>query len=232
MSKGTKDMSKIVIETRHLCKTYGTSEMPVEALKNIDLCIKKGEFISIMGPSGSGKSTLLYLLGCLDVPSSGDIWIDGKNLNGLSDYEQSKLRRQKMGFVFQFYNLLPNYSVEENILLPIVLDGKRMVDYRDKVTRILEIVGLTEKRKFTPRELSGGQQQRVSIARALINDPEIILADEPIGNLDSKTGTEIMELLKRLNEEQGHTVIQVTHSDYASTYGSGVIKLVDGSITT
>jgi len=181
-------------------------------LHEIDLTVTKGEFISIMGPSGCGKSTLLYLLGGLDTPSSGKILVKGKNIADMSDKEKSVMRRNNIGFVFQFYNLVHNLTVRENILLPIVMDGKRASDYKQKLDEILDIVGLTERADFTPRELSGGQQQRTAIARSLISDPELILADEPIGNLDSKSGTEIMELFRHINKEIGNTIVQVTHS--------------------
>ncbi|HYH04080.1 MAG TPA: ABC transporter ATP-binding protein, partial [Bacillota bacterium] len=189
-----------------------------------------GEFVSIMGPSGSGKSTLLYLLGGLDQPTTGSIKINGKELSGMKDREESILRRRDLGFVFQFYNLIPNLNVEENIMLPILLDGKVLKNEKQKLERILAEVGLTDRRYHTPRELSGGQQQRVAIARALVNEPDIILADEPIGNLDSKTGTEIMKLLQRINHEYGKTIVQVTHSGEAAQYGDRIIHVRDGKV--
>lgn len=219
-----------VIKTKGIYKNFKLGLAEVEVLKDINLNINKGEFVSIMGPSGSGKSTLLYLLGGLDKPTNGDIFVNGKELSVLKDKEESIMRRREMGFVFQFYNLIPNLTVEENILVPVLLDGKKVKDYKAKVDEILEIVGLSDRRKHTPRELSGGQQQRVAIARSLINDPDIILADEPIGNLDSKTGTEIMELLQKINVEQGKTVIQVTHSKEAACYGSRLVLMRDGMI--
>ncbi len=219
-----------VIETQDLCKSYALGDSTVEILKDINLEIKKGGFYSIMGPSGSGKSTLLYLLGGLDAPTSGTILINGKEINKMKDEEESKMRRRDIGFVFQFYNLIPNLNVEENIMLPILLDGKKMKAYQEDLEEILGIVGLTDRRKHTPRELSGGQQQRVAIARALINKPDIIFADEPIGNLDSKTGMEIMELLQRINREQNRTIIQVTHSKESAEYGTDLIKVRDGHI--
>jgi putative ABC transport system ATP-binding protein len=219
-----------VIETTNLYKSFKLGELEVEVLKDINLIIQKGEFVSIMGPSGSGKSTLLYLLGGLDKPSSGSLKINGKELAVMKDKEESIMRRRELGFVFQFYNLIPNLNVEENILLPILLDGKKMKDYQGDLDEILEIVGLSDRRKHTPRELSGGQQQRVAIARALINKPEVILADEPIGNLDSKTGMEIMELFKRINQEQGKTIVQVTHSEKSAEYGTRIIRLKDGRV--
>lgn len=219
-----------VIETTDLCKSYDLGDTTVDILKDINLEIKRGSFYSIMGPSGSGKSTLLYLLGGLDKPTEGSIKINGKELSTMKDEEESKMRRNDIGFVFQFYNLIPNLDVEENIMLPILLDGKKIKDYKESLDEILEIVGLTERRRHTPRELSGGQQQRVAIARALINKPDIIFADEPIGNLDSKTGIEIMKLLQKINIEQGKTIVQVTHSREAAEYGTDLIMVRDGRI--
>jgi putative ABC transport system ATP-binding protein len=219
-----------VISVRNLYKTYKMGDVGVEVLKNINLDIEDGSFYSIMGPSGSGKSTLLYLIGGLDKATSGSIKINGLELSSMNDSEESTMRRQKIGFVFQFYNLIPNLDIEENILLPILLDGKKAKDYRKKLDEILDTVGLSNRRKHTPRELSGGQQQRVAIARALINEPEIILADEPIGNLDSKSGTEIMELFRNINLQKKKTIIQVTHSLEAAGYGSDVINIKDGMV--
>ena len=219
-----------VIEVKNLFKSYGLGDGKVDILKDINVSIKKGEFVSIMGPSGSGKSTLLYLMGGLDKPSGGSVEIKGRDIANMKDDEESKVRCREIGFVFQFYNLIPNLTVEENIMLPILLDNKKEKDYRDSLDEIVEIVGLKERRKHTPRELSGGQQQRVAIARALINEPDIILADEPIGNLDSKTGIEIMELMQRINREKNKTIVQVTHSQESSTYGNRTIFLRDGEI--
>jgi putative ABC transport system ATP-binding protein len=223
-------LGEAVIETENLNKTYKLGTVEVEVLKDINLTIKRGEFVSIMGPSGSGKSTLLYLLGGLDKQTSGSVKIAGKELITMNDKAQSIMRRRDVGFVFQFYNLIPNLNVEENIMLPILLDGKKLKDYRERLENILGIVGLKDRRHHTPRELSGGQQQRVAIARALINEPDVILADEPIGNLDSKTGQEVMELLKRINLEQGKTIVQVTHSQDAASYGQRVIYVRDGKV--
>jgi putative ABC transport system ATP-binding protein len=219
-----------VIEAVDLCKSFQLGVDTVEILKDINVTIEKGEFVSIMGPSGSGKSTLLYLVGGLDKPTSGSIKINGKELSVMKDKEESIMRRRDVGFVFQFYNLIPNLNVEENVMLPILLDGKKMKDYKQSLDEILEIVGLCDRRRHTPRELSGGQQQRVAIARALINDPEIILADEPIGNLDSKTGNEVMALLQKINREKNKTIVQVTHSEEAAEYGNRVIRVRDGKV--
>jgi putative ABC transport system ATP-binding protein len=219
-----------LIETRNLEKTFylGTVEVPV--LKGVDLAIEEGEFFAVMGPSGSGKSTLLYLLGGLDAPTGGTILIGGREIHTLKDRDASILRRRDVGFVFQFYNLIPNLTVEENILLPVLLDGKVLKQEQERLEDILETVGLSDRRKHTPRELSGGQQQRVAIARALINRPEIILADEPTGNLDTKTGGEVMELLRRVNETYRRTIVMVTHSREAAGFAERIIHVRDGRI--
>ena len=183
-----------------------------------------------MGQSGSGKSTLLYILGGLDAPTSGHVLLNGTDISRFEDEKMSRIRRQKIGFVFQFYNLIPNLNVEENIMLPLLLDGKKMGGYKKQLDRILEIVGLSDRRKHKPRELSGGQQQRVAIARALIGNPEILFADEPTGNLDSKTGAEIMNLLREINQNSGQTIIMVTHSPDAAKNSSRVITVQDGMI--
>ena len=219
-----------IIETKNLNKTFKMGDLDIEVLKDINLGIESGEFVSIMGPSGSGKSTLLYLIGGLDKPTSGSVKIKGNELSEMKDKEQSIMRRRDIGFVFQFYNLIPNLSVEENVILPVLLDGKKLKDYRSKLDDILEVVGLADRRAHTPRELSGGQQQRVAIARALVNEPDIILADEPIGNLDTKTGTEVMQLLQRINREKKKTIVQVTHSKEAAEYGNRIINVRDGRV--
>ena len=219
-----------IIETKNLNKTFKMGDLDIEVLKDINLSIESGEFVSIMGPSGSGKSTLLYLIGGLDKPTSGSVKIKGNELSEMKDKEQSIMRRRDIGFVFQFYNLIPNLSVEENVILPVLLDGKKLKDYRSKLDDILEVVGLADRRAHTPRELSGGQQQRVAIARALVNEPDIILADEPIGNLDTKTGTEVMQLLQRINREKKKTIVQVTHSKEAADYGNRIINVRDGKV--
>jgi putative ABC transport system ATP-binding protein len=228
MNKGGSLMS--IIEVNNLNKSFKVGKESVKVLKDINFNVEAGEFISIMGPSGGGKSTLLYLLGGLDKPTSGTVCIDGKDISKIKKKEISWMRRNKMGFVFQFYNLVPNLSVEDNIMLPIILDGKKLKDYNKKLDEILDIIGMQDKRKLTPRELSGGQQQRVAVARALIFEPDIIFLDEPIGNLDSKAGTDIMNLFKKINEKYGKTLIQVTHSAEAAKYGSSIINLVDGEI--
>lgn len=221
---------ELIIEASEVYKNFQLGDLKIEILKNINLSIARGEFVSLMGPSGSGKSTLLYLLGGLDQPTSGIIKVKGRELSSMTDKEASRFRRQEMGFIFQFYNLVPNLNIEDNIMLPVLLDGKRISSYRAKVDAILDIVGLSSRKGHTPRELSGGEQQRVAIARSLMNDPDIILADEPVGNLDSKTGTDIMELFKQINLEQNKTILQVTHSEEMAKYSNRVIRLRDGKV--
>lgn len=222
--------NNIAIEGRNLTKEYRMGDAVTRVLNNISLQIKQGEFVSVMGPSGSGKSTLLYILGGLDSPTDGSVFMGGEDISKFDDYTKSVMRRRSIGFVFQFYNLIPNLNVEENIMLPVLLDGKHVMDYKQQLNNILEIVGLADRRKYTPRELSGGQQQRVAIARALINSPKIIFADEPTGNLDSKTGIDIMKLLQEINRETGKTVVMVTHSADAAAYSDRIVSVRDGAI--
>ena len=218
------------IKTVNLIKEFGEKDNKVRVLNDINIEIKDGEFVSLMGPSGSGKSTLLYLVGGLDKPTSGKVLINDKDISKLSDTNMAKLRRKDIGFVFQFYNLVQNLTVEENIMLPVVMNGEKESSYKERLNDILKIIGLEDKRKNLPKELSGGQQQRVSIARAIILNPSIIFADEPIGNLDSKSGKEVMELFKKINKEEHITILQVTHSEEAAKYGNRIIRLKDGKI--
>ncbi|MBE7724003.1 MAG: ABC transporter ATP-binding protein [Enterocloster citroniae] len=220
----------VAIEGKNIIKDFKIGETTTRVLKNVSLKVLKGEFVSIMGQSGSGKSTLLYILGGLDTPTEGTVSMNGTDISRFNDAKMSKIRRQNIGFVFQFYNLIPNLNVEENIMLPLLLDGKKFKDYRKQLDNILEVVGLSDRRKHTPRELSGGQQQRVAIARALISDPEILFADEPTGNLDSKTGAEIMKLLQSINKNSGQTIIMVTHSPEAAKTSNRIITVKDGTI--
>jgi len=219
-----------IIKVSKLDKTFGKGDNAVRVLKNVSFEINKGEFVSLMGASGSGKSTLLYLIGGLDKPTDGKVYINGKDISTLKEKDMAKLRRKDIGFVFQFYNLVQNLTVEENIMLPVVMDGKKEKDYKERLDKILDIIGLKNKRNNLPNELSGGQQQRVSIARAIILSPTILLADEPIGNLDSKAGEEVMKLFKEINEKEGITILQVTHSSDAAKYGNRLINLKDGKI--
>ena len=221
------------IEVKNLNKSFKLGKNDeVKVLKSLNFTVKKGSFLSIMGPSGCGKSTLLYLLGGLDNPTSGVININGRDISTLKEKEKAKMKRREVGFVFQFYNLVPNLTIEDNILLPLLMDGKKIKNYKEDLNNILDLVGLKDKRKMTPRELSGGQQQRVAIARALLFKPEIILADEPIGNLDSKTGESIMELFRDINKKFGTTIVQVTHAESSAYYGDSVLRLLDGEIVS
>ncbi len=219
-----------IIEARGVNKIYQLSDTKLQVLKNVSLNVDKGEFLSIMGPSGSGKSTLLYLLSGLDKASNGIILINGAEITKLDDEAESKLRRNNIGFVFQSYNLIDNLTLEENILLPALLEGKNRKKIMKKAEGLMDMVGILHRRSHTPRELSGGEQQRTAIARALINDPDILFADEPIGNLDSKTGTEILKLLKKVNEEKKITILMVTHSEESKKFGTRTIRLKDGEI--
>ena len=220
----------VVLEARDIRKKYQMGKHLIEALAGIDFKVEKGEFVAIMGPSGSGKSTLLHLLGGLDTPSEGEITLADKRLSKLSERAATLARRHNVGFVFQFFNLLPTLTAEENILLPVIIDGKSPRKYHERLNSLLELVGLTDRRNHKPDQLSGGEQQRVAIARSLITQPAILLADEPTGNLDSKTGTAIMELLRRSAQELQQTVIVVTHDPKAAAYAGRVVFLRDGSI--
>ncbi len=219
-----------VIEVNNVNKIFGKNEARNQVLEDASLKIETGEFVSLMGASGSGKSTLLYLIGGLDREFTGSIKVAGEEITTLKDAKLSKLRLQKIGFVFQFYNLVQNLSVEDNIILPQTAQGKSRASLENDLKAILEITGLTEKRKAMPATLSGGQQQRVAIARALLGNPEIILADEPTGNLDAKSTTEIMELFKKINVEKNITILQVTHSDETAKYGTRIVRLENGKV--
>ena len=217
-----------IIETKKLVKTYGTGETKFNALNGVDLIIRADEFVAIMGSSGSGKSTLMHILGCLDRPTSGTYMLEGKEVS--SDTSSSSLafiRREKIGFIFQTFNLLPRTSALNNVILPAIYSGLKK--RKEKALELLKRVGLEKKIKNKPNELSGGEQQRVAIARALMNDPLIILADEPTGNLDSKSGEEIIKLLKELNKE-GKTIVMVTHDRHIAEKADRIINMKDGKI--
>lgn len=219
-----------LMEVRNLSKVYGSGEAQVTALKNINLNIEQGEFIAIVGPSGSGKSTLLHLLGGVDKPSSGEVIIKGESIYKLKEKELAILRRRKLGFVFQFFNLIPVLTAEENIEMPVLLDNGK-ID-KNYMNDLLKLLGLEERRNHHPSELSGGQQQRVSIGRALANKPSIILADEPTGNLDSKNSKEVLELLKYCAKKYNQTLILITHDINIAKSADRVITIEDGKITT
>ena len=216
------------IEIKNLNKIYGKGEVEVKALNNINLEINEGEFVAIVGASGSGKSTLLHLLGGVDKPCSGEVILNGTNMHSLKERELSILRRRKIGFVFQFFNLIPVLTAEENIEMPVLLDGGKMD--KEYKAELLKILGLEERKKHHPAQLSGGQQQRVSIGRALANKPSLILADEPTGNLDSKNSKEILELLKYSAKKYHQTLILITHDLAIAKEADRVITIADGEI--
>ena len=220
-------MTKI-IEVNNVNKSFGKNENINHVLNGASMSVDQGEFVSLMGASGSGKSTLLYLIGGLDRDFQGNISVCGNDIGSLKDSKLSDLRLKNMGFVFQFYNLVMNLNVSDNILLPQTINGKRKSELKKDLDEILEITGLTEKRKAMPNTLSGGQQQRVAIARAVLGNPSIILADEPTGNLDATSTKEIMELFQRLNKEKGLTILQVTHSEQCAEYGTRIVRIEDG----
>jgi putative ABC transport system ATP-binding protein len=228
-------MSKeIIIQTEDITKIYGMGDAQVRALDGVSLKIKENEFIAIMGPSGSGKSTVMNILGCLDRPTSGKYCLAGEDVSDLDKTQLAIIRNERIGFVFQSYNLLPRTSALENVMLPLLYNrnGKfSEAEQKEKAIDTLEAVGLGDRLQHQPQELSGGQMQRVAIARALINDPVLILADEPTGNLDSKSGTEIMELMSDLHQK-GSTIVMVTHEDEIAAYAQRVIRFLDGRIET
>jgi putative ABC transport system ATP-binding protein len=220
----------MLLEAKNLRKNFVRGHQQVEALRGIDLSIAKGEFVSIMGPSGSGKSTLLHLIGGLDIPTSGDVLIDGEAIQALPDDKLSAFRRRRLGFIFQFFNLLPTLNALENVALPRLLDGESIGEVEPKARALLEQMGLSGRMDHRPDQLSGGEMQRVAIARALIADPLLILADEPTGNLDSKTGEAVLRLLAEMARERGHTILMVTHDSNAASYGTRLVHLRDGQI--
>lgn len=218
-----------MIEVKNVSKVFGKKgEVQTQVLNGANLQVRKGEFVSLMGASGSGKSTLLYLIGGLDREFDGEIDLCGQSIGKMKEKKLSEVRLSKIGFIFQFYNLVQNLSVEDNIMLPSLVAGRSRASLKKELDEILEITGLTAKRKSMPSKLSGGQQQRVAIARAIIGHPEIILADEATGNLDSKAGDEIMELFRKLNREKGITILQVTHSNACAEYGTRTVVLKNG----
>lgn len=217
-----------ILETKDLRKVYGSGDTEVRALDGVDLTVEKGEFVAVVGTSGSGKSTLLHMLGGLDRPTGGTVTVDGKELSAMRDEELTIFRRRKIGFVFQNYNLVPVLNVYENIVLPIELDGNR-VD-RAFVSRIIATLGLENKLQSLPSQLSGGQQQRVAIARALATKPAILLADEPTGNLDSKTSQDVLSLLRVTSERFGQTIVMITHNEEIAQLADRIVRIEDGRI--
>lgn len=219
-----------MIEVEHITKIYRMGETEVRALNDVSLHVQAGEMVAIMGPSGSGKSTLLAILGCLDMPTQGTYRLERQTVERLSEDRLAEIRSQKIGFVFQQFNLLPRTTALENVMLPLLYNGHRGREREAKARQALEIVGLADRWRHHPNQLSGGEQQRVAIARALVNEPAILLADEPTGNLDSKTGMEIIALFQRLNREFGKTIVYVTHDAFVARHTSRIIYLRDGQV--
>ncbi len=217
-----------IVETKELTKVYGSGDTALTALNHVSIHIQAGEFVAIMGPSGCGKSTLLHLLGGLDRPTSGGVLIEGHNLSNLNDTSLAELRRRKIGFVFQFFNLIPVLNALENAALPLLLDGVPLKDAQKRASEWLDQVGLNDRHTHRPSQLSGGQQQRVAIARALVSEPAIILADEPTGNLDTHAADEIVGLLRQVSSEWGRAVVMVTHDPRIAAYADRIIFLKDG----
>ena len=218
------------IEVHELVETYGSGSTRVQALRGIDLAIERGSFVAIMGPSGSGKSTLLHILGALESPTSGSVAVEGHRYDGLDDKQLTRFRRDHIGFVFQFFNLLGSLSAVENVLLPGLIAGRRSSQLVHRARELLDKVGLSDRADHLPAELSGGEQQRVSIARALLLEPQLILADEPTGNLDSRAGKGVLKLLREFNQLEGHTIVMVTHDPSAAAMADRVVFLRDGQV--
>ena len=217
-----------MLRVENLCKTYGMKDVKVEALKNVSFSVSKGEFIAIVGPSGSGKSTLLHILGGVERPTSGHVYVEGEDIVFQNENNLALYRRRQVGLIYQFYNLIPILNVKENISLPILLDGKKPDE--KYLQELIEVLGLQNRVNHLPNELSGGQQQRVSIGRALVYHPSLLLADEPTGNLDSKASEEIMELLEMSNQKYGQTIIMITHDEELAMHAKRIISIEDGQI--
>lgn len=217
-----------ILEVKNLCKTYGKGETEVKALNNVSFSVDKGEFVAIIGPSGSGKSTLLHILGGVDVPTSGSVIINGEDISKLNETALAIFRRRQIGLIYQFYNLIPILTVEENLTLPLRLDGRKPDERQTEY--LVKTLGLENRLDHLPNQLSGGQQQRVSIGRALINNPALMLADEPTGNLDSENSKEIVSLLRKFNKEQNQTVIIITHDERIAIAADRIIEIEDGKI--
>ncbi|MFD1142539.1 ABC transporter ATP-binding protein [Larkinella insperata] len=224
-------MSKNIIETHEISKRYVMGSEVIEALKSVTINVKKGEYVAFMGPSGSGKSTLMNIVGCLDTPTSGSYILNGQDVSNMSENALAEVRNKEIGFVFQTFNLLPRQTSLENVALPLIYAGYSKADRTEKAMQALKNVGLEHRAGHRPNELSGGQRQRVAVARALVNDPSILLADEPTGNLDTKTSYEIMDLFDQIHSK-GNTVIMVTHEEDIAEYAHRIIRLRDGLIET
>jgi putative ABC transport system ATP-binding protein len=219
-----------ILNMQNICKSYYLNEDEMEILHDINLTIKTGEFLSILGPSGSGKSTMMNIIGCLDVPSSGKYLLSGNDINDLDEVDLAKVRNKEIGFVFQSFQLLPRMNALQNVELPLIYSGLPASERQKRSKAILERVGLADKLRNLPNQLSGGQQQRVAIARALVTEPSILLADEPTGALDQKTGTQVMDLFEELNKD-GRTIIMITHDSKIASHASRIVKILDGRLT-
>ncbi len=228
--KNAKEAKKPIIELSDVWKIYRMGKVEVPAVCGLNLKIYPNEFVAIMGPSGSGKSTTMNMVGCLDIPSRGRIFLNGKNISELHESDLAQIRGKTIGFVFQQFNLMPSLTALENVTLPMMFQGKLPADREERARKLLSLVGLADRMDHRPTELSGGQQQRVAIARSLANDPDVILADEPTGNLDSKTGNEIVDMLKGLNKDEGKTIIMVTHEADIAQKAERIVQLRDGKI--
>ncbi len=218
-----------IIELKKINKTYQMGRESLHVLKDIDFTANKGEFVAILGPSGSGKSTMMNILGCIDIADSGEYFLNGQAVHKMKDYELTKLRNHQVGFIFQNYNLIPTYSVVQNIVAPLLMRGMTYHQAEKISMKTIQMLGMEKRLSHKPTELSGGQQQRVSIARALVGEPAVLLADEPTGALDSHTGDEVLKLFKQLNE-MGNTIIMITHSDEVASNASRVVHIIDGEI--
>ena len=223
-------MSDIIIELRDVWKIYKMGKVDVNALRGMNFSVKKNEFVSIMGPSGSGKSTAVNMVGCLDIPTKGDVYLEGKNIAHLGESSLAQIRGRKIGFIFQTFNLIPTLTAKENIILPMIFQGIPADKREKRAEKLLRLVQLEGRMNHKPTELSGGEQQRVAIARSLANDPNVILADEPTGNLDSKTGRIVMNFLKDLNKKEGKTIVMVTHDAELAKHADRIAYLKDGVI--
>ena len=222
---------KTIIELKNVWKTYTIGENEVHALRGINFKVNKGEFVSIMGPSGSGKSTCMHLIGCLDLPTKGTVYLTGKDISEMEESQLAQIRGKKIGFIFQKFNLINTLTAKENIMLPMIFQNMDVGERERKAEKLLKLVDLHDRMDHKPTELSGGQQQRVAIARSLSNDPELILADEPTGNLDSKTGQSVMTFLEKLHKDKGTTIIMVTHDEETAKHADRIEFLKDGQIT-
>lgn len=221
---------EIIIELRNVWKTYTMGEVKVHALRGLNLEVRKGEFLAVMGPSGSGKSTFMNMVGCLDIPTNGQIFLDGKDISLMSESDLAQIRGKKIGFIFQKFNLLNTMTAKENVMLPLTFQGLPLSKREELAKKYLEQVSLGDRMEHTPNELSGGQQQRVAIARALANSPEVILADEPTGNLDSQSGQSVLEFLKKLHKEKGTTIVMVSHDEKIAKQAERIVYLKDGMV--